>query len=125
MKNLKKKVLTGNSFPLSLIRREVHIQPISLTEYRQVLQETDWISYWGHRNTLTAAASYCGHDLTPAEERPALTLDDSGYPVLGGKCYTECYILSPEYAPGYRPELNKEVTLDKICGWQVLHMVWV
>ena len=124
MKHEKKKVLTGNSFPLNLIRRPVRITPVSLEEYCSVLAETDWKSYWGHTNTLEVVRQICGYDLTPGMERPALTLDAAGYPQFENESYRECYVLSPEYQQGYRPGITEEVTKDKICGWHVLHIEW-
>lgn len=124
IKQVRKKVLTGNSFPMNLIRRTLQIRIISLDEYRDVLATTEWKSYWGHTNTLQVVKSVCGYDLTPFSERPALTLDSEGYPALDGESYRECYVLSPEYEDGYRPALNAEVPLEKIRNWHVLHMIW-
>ena len=124
MKHEKKKVLTGNSFPLNLIRRPVRITPVSLEEYCSVLAETDWKSYWGHANTLEAVRQICGYDLTPDMERPALTLDASGYPQLENESYRECYVLSPEYRAGFRPALGKEVGVEEILSWQILKIIW-
>ena len=116
--------LTGNSFPMSLVRRRVMIEPHSLEEYKQQLATGDWKSYWGHENTLSAAQAVCGFDLRPQERRPAVTLDAEGYPSLYGESYKECWVLSPEYEAGFRPALGEEVSLERIVGWQVLRIVW-
>ena len=109
---------------MNLIRRKVTILPQSIAEYRAALASCSWVSFWGHSNTLTAAKAQCGYDLTPENERPAITVDEEGFPVLYGKSYTQCYILTPEYKPGYRPALGEEVTPDAILSWQVLKLVW-
>lgn len=116
--------LTGNSFPMSLIRRRVVIEPRTLAEYRGKLNDGGWESYWGHENTLSVAKAECGVDLRPREPRPAVTLDGEGYPCLYGESFRECWVLSPEYAPGFRPALGEEVSADKIECWQVLRIVW-
>jgi hypothetical protein len=36
----------------------------------------------------------------------------------------ECWVLSPDYPPGFRPAIGEEVTDDKIIGWQVLKIKW-
>lgn len=116
--------ITGNSFPLNLVRRRVTVQPVTMAYYLDQLESGDWESFWGHRNTLSAIRSICPYDLTPKTDRPAITVDAEGYPVLYGKQYRKCLILGPDYEPGYRPALNCEVPPEKICGWQVLEINW-
>ena len=121
---IRKKIITGNSFPLSLIRRAVTIVPKNMTEYHLALSSGDWESFWGHENTLAAVKKECGFDLTPKTVRPALGLTIDGYPELYGKEYRECWILSPDYKPGFRPDLKTEVQEKDIHGWQVLLISW-
>lgn len=116
--------LTGNSFPLNLIRRPVRIEPETLDHYREQLRESEWESYWGHVNTLSVVKAITGNDLTPQKSRPALELDAEGYPTLWGKTYRECWVLSPDYEKGYRPGLKEEVEADRIQSWQVLRIMW-
>ena len=116
--------LTGNSFPLGLVRRRVVIEPRSLEEYRARLASGGWVSFWGHENTLSAARTVCGFDLRPREARPAVILDAEGYPSLYGESYRECWVLSGEYEPGFRPALGEEVPAERIVRWQVLRISW-
>ena len=116
--------LTGNTFPMTLVRRRVVIEPRTLEEYRAKLAGGGWESYWGHENTLEVAQAVCGQALRPREPRPAVTLDASGYPTLYGEVFRECWVLSPEYAPGFRPALGVEVSANQILGWQVLRILW-
>lgn len=116
--------ITGNTYPMSLVRRAVRITPVTMDYYCKRLDEDKWISYWGHENTLEAAKTACGHDLRPTETRPALTLDEEGYPSLYGVQYRECLVLSPEYRPGYRPAIGKEDKSEDILSWQVLRIIW-
>ena len=116
--------ITGNTYPMSLIRRAVRIVPVTMEYYRTRLDEDAWTSYWGHENTLEAVKTVCGHDLRPTETRPALTLDEEGYPSLLGVRYRECLVLSPEYRPGYRPAIGKEDKTEDIRSWQVLRIIW-
>ncbi len=116
--------LVGSTFPLSLIRRRVVIMPALLDVFRKMLQERKWQSFWGHENTLAAAYQITGFDLRPAEARPAIRLNPSGYPELNGAEYRECWVLSPEYVPDYRPAIGEAVPADKILGWQVLRIIW-
>ena len=116
--------LTGSTFPLSLIRRPVVIEPASLEDYVHKLRSEAWESFWGHENTLPLAKELVGGELTPRTERPAVRLSADGYPELYGQSYRECWILSPEYKPGYRPAIGVEVQAEDIIGWQVLKITW-
>ena len=117
-------VLLGNSFPLSLIRRAVHIEPRTLVELRQAVSERGCISYWGHDNTLEAAKKFLGFDPAPSAERPALILNGDGLPSLDGVVYDEVWVLSPDYADGFRPGIGVEVVQEQIIGWQVLRIAY-
>lgn len=116
--------ITGNTFPMNLIRRKVTIQPLSMEEYCRELASGKWASFWGHDNTLAAAKAQCGFDLTPKEERPALTVDKEGFPVLYGTSYKKCYVLTPEYRAGFRPAMGEEVQMEDIYSWHVLEILW-
>ena len=116
--------LIGNSFPLSLVRGPVAIEPRPLEELRESLAGRPWKSFWGHANTLAAIRQHIGRDLTPATERPALKLDDLGLPMLDGQSFCECWVVSPEYQPGYRPQIGEEVPAESILSWQALRMTW-
>lgn len=118
-------ILIGSTFPLSLIRRRVVIEPRVLDELRERLCGAQVSSFWGHTNTLTAAAVLLGGvDLAPESNRPAVVLDGDGFPVLGGRQFDECWVLSPDYTPGFRPAIGEVVPTDKIAGWQVLRLAW-
>ena len=116
--------LTGSTFPLSLIRRPVLIEPETMENYMCHLQMDDWESFWGHANTLAAANKMTRRDLTPRETRPAVQLSKDGLPVLYGHVYSECWILSPDYRQGFRPAIGAEVQSEDIVGWQVLKITW-
>lgn len=117
-------VLLGSTFPLSLVRRPVQIEPRGVEELRGLLQTHPCASFWGHANTLAAAAALLGVDVRPESERPALLLSSDNLPCLNGRAYDACWVLSPEYVPGYRPQVGEEVPLDKIQGWQALRITW-
>lgn len=117
-------ILIGNSFPLSLIRRKVVIEVSSREAVLEVLQEKAVASFWGHANTLAAANDWLGMDLTPKTERPALHLSENKLPQLDGVEYQACFILSPDYRPGFRPAIGAEVDAADILGWQVLRIIW-
>ncbi len=116
--------LTGSTFPLSLIRRRVVIETASLEEYLRRLQTGEWTSFWGHTNTLALANALTGVDLTPKTARPALLLNQENFPTLDGREYRECWVMSPDYRPGFRPVIGQEVLPDEIQGWQILRMQW-
>lgn len=117
-------LLVGNTFPLSLIRRKVVIEPSDFRTLAGLLRQADIFSFWGHRNTLAHANRLAGADLSPRTERPTLTLDADLLPVLDGQVFRECWVVSPDYVPGYRPGPGELVPLEKITGWQVLRLVW-
>ena len=116
--------ITGNTFPVNLFRRRAEVIPETFEHYLEKLRSGNWESYWGHVNTLSAVNTLCGVDLTPREDRPALTTDTAGFPVLYGKSYRECWVLTPEYRPGFRPAIGVEVTPDDILSWQTLRILW-
>ena len=117
-------VLLGNAFPLSLIRRPVRIEPVSLDTLRRAIIARSVCSFWGHANTLTVAAKLLETDITPRDTRPAITLTDTYQPMLNGIVFDDCWILSPDYEPGFRPTIGQEVSETAIQGWQVLHITW-
>ncbi len=117
-------LLLGNSFPFSLIRAPVRIEPRSMSDLRAALKDAEVHSFWGHANTASAAEALAGVTLSRPSERPALTLSEDRKPMLDGIEFPECWILSPDYPPGFRPAIGEEVTHEKISGWQILFMEW-
>lgn len=118
------RTLIGSTFPLSLIRRRVVIEPGAIEDLRACLAAAPPASFWGHRNTLAQASALTGVDLTPRTERPAIELDHEGFPGLEGETFRACWVLSPDYVPGFRPAIGEEVPAAKIRGWQVLRVSW-
>ena len=117
-------VLVGNTFPPSLIRRRAIFDPVPLNTLQAILHQARVVSFWGHASTLRAASALAGVDLTPAEARPALTLSPDGLPMFGGEVFTECWVVSPNFTPGYRPAVGEEVPPERITGWQVLRITF-
>ena len=117
-------ILLGNSFPLSLVRRRVVIEPVAIETFRKAAAGAELFSFWGHANTIQAATAMLGFNVAPRESRPALTLDAAGRPTLYGRAFEVCWILSPIYAGNYRPKVGEEVPAEKIVDWQVLKMSW-
>ena len=120
-----KRILIGSTFPLSLIRRKVSITPEPLTLLQTIIASTDMIcSFWGHQNTLSAVNSLLGTDLTPLSERPSLLLNSDNMPILYGEIFNECWVVSPNYVSGFRPQIGVEVKKDEITGWEILKITW-
>ena len=117
-------ILLGNSFPLTLIRRPARIEPRPLDELRQAVAAHGCVSFWGHANSLAAASELLGFDPAPATERPALTLNADLVPSLNGVAFDEVWVLSPDYADGFRPQLGVEIAPDQIPGWQALRITF-
>lgn len=117
-------LLIGSTFPLSLIRSPVRIEPRSLEDLHAAVTACEVHSFWGHANTAAVAESMLGIDLFRESERPALTLSESRKPMLDGIEFDACWVLSPDYAPGFRPAIGVEVDSNRIQGWQVLRMNW-
>ncbi len=120
----KQPFLLGSTFPLSLIRRAVQIVPADLGQIRQKLKEAPFVSFWGHQNTLNLASELLHIDVRPTSERPALSLSTEKFPMLDGQVFKECWVLSPDYIPGFRPRIGSEVEIDQIRDWQVLRIRW-
>ena len=113
------KVILGNTFPLTLVRRQVSIKPISLAEAKALLED-GFVSFWGHSNTAAVAKAQLGFEVSPETERPALVLDENGLPGIGGVHSDKVLVLSPSYRPGFRPAIGVEVGPDDIVGWEPL-----
>lgn len=121
---MNKAVLVGNSFPLSLIRRAVRIEPCELEDLTKLLSDVKIISYWGHSNTLVAVNKLLDYDLTPHEQRPVLRLSENSLPQYAGIEFTECWVLSPDYCEDFRPAIGEEVPPEKIKSWQCLKITF-
>lgn len=119
------KILIGNGFPMNLIRQEVKITPMDICEFRKLLKISEPVSFWGHENSLQNASDFIGIDLTPAEERPVVHLDEEGYPVYNGCEFRKCYILSADFVSNFRPAIGEEVPMEKIKCWEVLCIEWL
>ncbi len=124
-KMAKTPILLGNTFSLTLVNRPVRIEPIALDDLRGRLVQGKVCSFWGHANTLAAANQILARDVTPVIERPALELSKDGLPCLDGVEFSECYVLTPQYRPGFRPAIGVEVTSADIVGWQALKITWL
>lgn len=118
-------ILVGNSFPLPLVRRAVAIRPWSVRRLRARLGTHPAASFWGHANTRPAAEALLGVSLASPAERPALTLSPERLPTLGGETFSSCYVLSPDYRPGFRPAPGVEVAPEQISGWSLLRIDWL
>jgi hypothetical protein len=119
------KLLVGNSFPLPLVRQAVSIRPWSVRQLRARLARHPVASYWGHANTRSAAESLLGVSLAPATDRPALALSPDRLPCLDGETFISCYVLSPDYRPGFRPAIGSEVSAEDIRSWKLLRIDWL
>lgn len=102
----------------------MEIKVSSLDELKKLSQNAKCHSFWGHLNTLKIANEILGFDVSPIEERIAVKLNEDSLPVLAGKAFTECWVLSPDYVKGFRPKIGEEVEPEKIVGWQVLKIKW-
>lgn len=120
-------LLIGNSFPLTLIRRPVRIEPVAMEVFLHSVRSVGpaaITSFWGHANSLPLVRDQLGLDLTPRTERPALDLTSDNLISFEGQVFTEVWIVSPQYVRNFRPQIGAEVTADNISGWCVLHMSW-
>lgn len=125
-KREKASVLIGNAFPLSLMRSDrVMVESKSVADLRTALAGTRVVSFWGHENTRPAAEAVLGVSLLPRTPRPAVTLSPEKRPQLGGHDFATCWILSPDYRPGFRPAIGEEVAAEAIKGWHVLKLTWL
>ncbi len=114
------KVLIGNTFPMTLIRRKATIQPVSMDTFIKTAQSSAVYSFWGHENTLEAIKETTGLDLKVKGERPVISLSENKLPVLYGQEFNTVWIVNPDYKGNFRPKIGEEVGLEKIKGWSVL-----
>ncbi|MBQ9694223.1 MAG: hypothetical protein IJV69_05645 [Kiritimatiellae bacterium] len=122
---VQQQILIGNSFPLSLIRREVKIEVCDLEVFKVLCRQAQIHSFWGHENTRAVAEEMLGVCVKPGEDRPAVALTEAGLPTLNGAIFTECYILSPNYKENVRPKIGEEVAAEQIASWHLLRISWI
>lgn len=119
-------ILIGNSFPLSLVRKSgVRLTCTGVEELRRAANGRRIVSFWGHENTRKAAEHITGFSLATKSARPAVSLSHDKLPMLDGEEFTECWVLSPDYANAARPSIGQEVAPESIIGWQVLKIAWL
>lgn len=119
-------VLIGNTFPFALLRRDVNVRMLSLDDLRSSLAGAEIVSFWGHESSRAVAEALLGGvSLRPETERPALTLSPDGLPTLGGRIFRSCFVLAPDYRPGYRPAIGAETSSSDILGWHALRVDWL
>ena len=122
---MKNGILIGNTFPFALLRRDANIRTLSIDALRVALSSSEIFSFWGHENTRAAAESLLGGvSLRPATERPALSLSPDFLPSLNGRVFRTCFVLAPDYRPGYRPAIGEEPSPSGILGWHALRIDW-
>ena len=100
------------------------MRPVALKTLHAALATAEIHSFWGHPGTLEAVSRAVGRDVSPTIERPAVQLDAEGLPVLDGRVFRECWVMSPEYRAGFRPAFGADVPADAIVGWQALLISW-
>ena len=123
---MQRTALIGNTFPVALFRRDATVHVLSVDALRAALAGADIASFWGHENTRAAAEALLGGvSLRPATERPALTLSSDGFPTLCGHVFRTCFVLAPDYRPGYRPALGEDPAPADILGWHALRIDWI
>lgn len=118
-------ILISNSFPFSLVRRPMQVEPRRVQDLLAAMYQHTWVSAWGHDNTVGLASSIVCADLRPTTARPALVLDADMLPSLNGQSFEEVWLLSPDYTPGFRPQIGQEVPAEAISGWQVLCLSFI
>ena len=119
-------ILLGNTFPFALLRRDANVRTLAIGDLRAALADADVVSFWGHENTRAAAEAVLGGvSLRPATERPALLLTPDFLPSLDGRVFRTCFVLAPDYRPGYRPALGEEPRPSDILGWHALRIDWL
>ena len=114
------KILVGNIFPTSLIRRSCMVEVKTMQDLINALEGRQLVSFWGHTNTLGAVKAKFGLDLTPRTERPAVSLTAEALPTLGGEIFPCVWVVSPDYRAGFRPAVGVEVSPEDILDWHVV-----
>src|ERR1700732_3860438 len=94
-------ILIGSTFPLSLIRCLVSIAPATVEELRMELSQP--VASSGDTPTPSRRPTSCSA-ATSRRKAP-----EDKLPSLDGQRFDECWVLSPEYKPGYRPGIGEEV----------------
>ena len=123
---MKKKILIGNTWPTTLIRRSVRIDVISIGVLKEHIRWADEVySFWGHQNTIAVANKLLGIDVTPKKERPAISLTSQNLPIFEDEVFWQVFLLNPDYRPGFRPQIGQEVGEADITGWACLKVTYI
>mgnify|MGYP001326922145 CR=1 FL=1 len=117
-------VLIGNSYPWSLLRGRPRLEEKNLDELKAEIALRGSVSYWGHKNTLQIASDLLETDLTPEIERPSIQLSPTLKPSIGGREFSQCWVMAPVYIEGFRPAVGFEVTVGMIENWRIICLCW-
>lgn len=118
-----KKVLIGNSFPLTLVRgRTVTINEVKLDELLSEMDGAKIYSFWGHENTRKSVESYLGISLATYEERPQISLSKNNLPSLYDVEFNACWVVSPNQID--RHAVSQNFSLEEIGSWTILKLSW-
>lgn len=114
------KILTGNTFPFALVKRDCKIRMMKKEQLDMLLSRNKIASFWGHSNTIDVVKEEFNIDVSPKKERPQLSLSEENLPVLDGEEYGSILVISPEYKESVgRPSIKEEVSSDMIRGWTI------
>lgn len=117
-------ILISNSFPFSLIRRRVVVEPSTVPDLLTAMHARPWVSAWGHQNTVDLASKLLSADLRTRIEKPTLTLQETRLPQFEGNVFSEVWLLSITPIDGLSREEQREIQPHQIKDWQVLRLVW-
>lgn len=117
-------VLIGSSFPMSITRSRVEVEPIDLDTFKAEIDGLDVVSAWQHSNTLVAVKEYTGLDLTPPIVRPRIRMtEDTKRPCIEWEEWRFPLVFSKMYAviPLYKEVVNG---VPDVTDWNILRLSW-
>ena len=119
------KVLIGNSWPMTLFRRQALVSPITLNALRNRIKTAEVFSFWGHENTVAAVSAMLDRDLTPREPRPTIILNDKRYPTLYGVEFRVVYIVTPKiFDESKRLHAGESLNAFDIAYWKAVQITF-
>lgn len=83
-------------------------EPIDMEKVINMASSGGFESAWRHENTAAIVSNLLGVDITPKVNRPAIELDDDKFPTLYGTRFSTIILISPDYVPGFGPQLESK-----------------
>ena len=109
------KVLIGDHWDMTKIRRTAIIITITLEEFIFKLERSRVYSFWKDKKTLERVNDYLGFDLSPEETLSEVRIQDyDKLPKFSKNVFSKVYVLTPLY--------KNNCKFNNIIDWEIVEI---